>query len=62
MNIDTKEVLDYLSAQKKIFTNTPLKSDFNEGIVTGLDLIKTFLTLYDERLGDAVAEYHKELK
>lgn len=44
-----EEIKSYVEAQIKIFRAMPLQSDFNNGIIEGLNLVKAYL---EARIGD----------
>ena len=58
MNIESNEVKQYAEQQIKIFKELGgvLYSEFNDGVVVGLELVKTFINLYQNKEGVAIAE------
>ena len=59
MTIDTGEVLSYIKSQEDIFeiTKSLLGSDFNNGILQGLALVKEFITIYEKKEGEEIAKF-----
>lgn len=58
MDINTQELLQYVKQQKQVFKmlGETLNSQFNEGIIEGLNLVKTFVEIYENKEGAAIAE------
>lgn len=52
MNIDTREIASYIAGQKKNFLalqKAMPDNNFNEGIIAGLDLVTTYITIVEDR-------------
>ncbi len=58
MNIETRELIRYIEQQKQIFKmlGGALYSEFNDGVIQGLSLVKAFVELYENREGAEIAE------
>ena len=54
------EVSKYIEAQKKIFKMMPLKSDFNDGVIEGFNLVSVYLNLRIDREVKATEEAFNE--
>ena len=39
------EISKYVETQKKLFGAMPLKSDFNDGIIEGLNLVSAYINM-----------------
>lgn len=50
------EMKKYVEAQIKIFKVLPFRSDFNDGIIEGLNLVKVYLDKRIESEGANIAE------
>ncbi len=51
-----EELLRYVEAQIKVFNVMPLKSEFNDGVIEGLNLVKVYLNARMENEGARIAE------
>ena len=55
MTIDTSEISRFISTQLTIFNSLPCQSDFNRGLIEGLNLVKQYITMYEEHEGKQIA-------
>lgn len=56
MNIETRDLLRFLKTQQDIFNVLPLMSDFQKGVIEGLNLVKNFVLVYEEKEGKEIAK------
>ena len=45
MTLDSQEILNYIKVQKRTFETLPLKNDFNDGLLEGLNLVKVWIEI-----------------
>ena len=59
MQIDTKEIVEYIQYQKMVFEalQRTLPSDFNAGTIAGLDLISLWVRLAEDRISEDMARH-----
>ena len=57
MNIQTDMLLNYIEEQKK---NWPLTTPLHEGVRDGLDLVKEFIELWENKEGEEIAREYGE--
>ena len=63
MHIDTKEILNYLQIQRDSFERLGSimpDNQFNKGVLEGLNFVKQFILIMEEREGTAIAKERGE--
>ena len=57
MNIDTQSVIRYINLQIQVFSLlTSLKSEFNDGLKEGFNIVKTYIEMYEMQESKEIAK------
>ena len=57
MNIDTQSIIRYIDSQIQVFSLlTSLKSEFNDGLKEGLNIVKTYIEMYEMQESKEIAK------
>ena len=49
MLVDSKEILNYCKVQKAVFEMLKIPGEFNEGVLTGINLVKTWIEISEKK-------------
>lgn len=55
MTIDTREVVEWAEKEKALFKAMDY-TEFNDGLIAGLDMTLAFIQLYEKHLGENIAK------
>ena len=57
MNIDTQSIIRYIDSQIQVFSLlTSLKSEFNDGLKEGLNIVKAYIEMYEMQESKEIAK------
>jgi hypothetical protein len=60
MNIESQSILNYIDIQTRTFETMgiALDSDFNKGIIEGLNLVKNWIEITEDREDKEIAKHY----